>query len=203
MQLLVLFVHLLATCTALGAIIACDLRLLSKLDEYPTRIAPPNAFVVRLVAGSLLVLYASGALLVWIGLGENPAYLNPKLQGKLLLVGLLTANAVVLHWLTFPRLSRRRPLLPLCLHDALVVAAPVALSHCLWLYCAFLGIARPWNEGVSVAAVLGLAALLFALAFAAVLGLLTVACRSRPRGRPDWVDSVKGRLGALGQAWGV
>ncbi len=203
MQLLVLFVHLLATCTALGALIACDLRLLSRLAEYPTRIAPPNAFVVRLVSGSLLVLYASGALLVWIGLGENPAYLNPKLQGKLLLVGLLTANAVVLHRLTFPRLSRRRPLLPLCLHDALVVAAPVALSHCLWLYCAFLGIARPWNQGVTMSEVLLVGALLFALSFASVLVVLTLASRARPRGKPDWVDSLKGRLGALGAALGT
>ena len=177
---------------------------MGKLSAYPVRIAPPNPFVMRLVSAALLLLYASGALLLWMGLSESASYLNPKLQAKLLLVGLLSANALVLHWVSFPRLVRRgRRLTPLNLHDACGVAAPVALSNCLWMYCAFLGIARPWNQGVTMSEVLLVGALLFALSFASVRVVLTLASRARPRGKPDWVDSLKGRLGALGAALGT
>ena len=67
---------------------------MGKLSAYPVRIAPPNPFVMRLVSAALL-LYASGALLLWMSLSESASYLNPKLQAKLLLVGLLSANALV------------------------------------------------------------------------------------------------------------
>ena len=175
---------------------------MGKLSAYPVRIAPPNPFVMRLVSAALL-LYASGALLLWMSLSESASYLNPKLQAKLLLVGLLSANALVLQWVSFPHLVRRgRRLTPLNLHDACGVAAPVALSNCLWMYCAFLGIARPWNQGVTMSKVLLVGALLFALSFASVLVVLTPS-RARPRGKPDWVDSLKGRLGALGAALGT
>jgi len=61
------------------------------------------------------------------------------------------------------------------------VAAPVALSNCLWMYCAFLGIARPWNQGVTMSEVLLVGALLFALSFASVLVVLTLASRAIQR----------------------
>jgi hypothetical protein len=59
--MLLVFVHLLAASTALGAIVATDLRLLSRLAQDRVRIAPPNDFVARIVIVALLVLYVSGA----------------------------------------------------------------------------------------------------------------------------------------------
>ena len=47
--MLLVFGHLLAASMALGAIVATDLRLLSKLSQDKVRIAPPNPFVVRIV----------------------------------------------------------------------------------------------------------------------------------------------------------
>jgi hypothetical protein len=35
---------------------------------------------------------------------------------------------------------------------------PVALSNCLWMFCAFLGIARPWNDSMPMRDVLEIAA---------------------------------------------
>ena len=149
--LLVLFAHLLGTCVALGAIVATDLRLLGRLAQARVRIAPPNPFVMRLISVALAVLYLSGACLVWTGWSADAAYLdNPKLQGKLILVLLLSLNALVLHHITFPGLARGRRVARWKPRDFMRVAVPVALSNALWMYCAFLGIARPWNHTVSL-----------------------------------------------------
>lgn len=200
LQLLVLYAHLIATCTAIGAILATDLRLLGKLADYRVRIAPPNVFVTRLVGVSLVVLCASGAALLWFGLDEpSGAPVSPKLQAKLVLVALLALNAAVLHGYTFPRLARGRRFKAWNVGDAAGVAVPIALSNCLWLYCAFLGIARPWNHTMSFDDVLRIAAVLFVLAFLAVMLLLAIAARERPLGRkPDAIDRLKQRLGRFG-----
>lgn len=171
-----------AVCTAIGAIVATDLRLLGKLRARTDRIAPPNEFVMRLVAGSLVVLYLSGAALIWVGCRDNPAYLdNPKLQAKLVLVGLLTLNAVVLHWHTFPWLSTARRVSSWGFVEGLWVAVPVAVSNSLWLYCAFLGIARPWNFVVPLHDVLAVAAVVLMLSLAGVLAALAFAAHGSRR----------------------
>jgi hypothetical protein len=181
-KLIVVFVHLLAVCTALGAIIATDLRLLARLRERRMRLAPPNSYVMRLVGGALLVLWLSGAVLLWLGHEENPEVLNnPKLIGKLVLVGLLTLNAVWLHALTFPWLAHARRVARWSFMEGLVVAVPVAASNALWLYCAFLGIARPWNFVVPLSQVLAVAALVFLLSLAGVLTVLTIVGRDTER----------------------
>jgi hypothetical protein len=64
LHLALVFVHFLAAALALGAIVATDLRLLSKLAQDRVRIAPPNAFVSRIVVVSLVVLCATGAAIV-------------------------------------------------------------------------------------------------------------------------------------------
>ena len=61
---------------------------------------------------------------------------NPKLQGKLVLVVLLTLNAWVLHRLTFPRLAHGRRVGRWHFSDYAIVAAPVALSNAQHIMCA-------------------------------------------------------------------
>src|SRR5689334_1528317 len=163
LYLMLVFGHLLATSMALGAIVATDLRMLSKLAQDRVRIPPPNEFVARLVTIALVLLYLTGAGMLWSKSGDRD-WLNPKLQGKLLLVLLLTFNAVVLHRWTFPRLARGRSVGRWHVADWAVVVMPVALSNCLWMFCAFLGIARPWNESMPVRDVLVIAATLYAIA---------------------------------------
>jgi hypothetical protein len=193
LKLLVLFVHLLATCVAVGSILATDLRLLSRLGERGPRFAPPNAFVVKLVSCSLLVLYLSGAALVAWGLQERADYLNnPKLQAKLLLVALLTLNALALHLHTFPRLQRGRRLGLLSLRTAFGVALPIACSNALWLMCAFLGIARPLNFSVPALDVLAWACGAVTLAWCGVMAALAWATYlpSAPRVRVATGDAA-------------
>lgn len=200
-KLLLLFAHLLGTSLALGAIVAIDIRLLRRLADDRVRIAPPNPYVMRLITLALLILYATGIAMVILGLDADPDYLmNPKLQAKLLLVALLSLNALVLHRYTFPGLARGRRVARWKRADFMRVAVPVALSNCLWMYCAFLGIARPWNDTVSLGFVLGTAAWLFALALAGVTTILVIAAQDRTDAEPGWLDSLKRQIGALATA---
>lgn len=201
-KLLLLFAHLLGTSLALGAIVATDIRLLRRLADDRVRIAPPNPYVMRLITLALLMLYATGSALIVFGLNERADYLvaNPKLQAKLILIALLSINALVLHRYTFPGLARGRRVARWKPRDFLRVAVPVALSNCLWMYCAFLGIARPWSYSVSIGFVLGTAAWLFALTLAGVMALLVIAAQDRTGREPGWIDVLKRRLGALATA---
>ncbi len=200
--LLLLFAHLLGTSLALGAIVATDIRLLRRLADDRVRIAPPNPYVMRLIALALLVLFVTGSALLLIGIGERPDYLsaNPKLQAKLILVAVLAINALVLHRFTFPGLARGRRVARWKVLDFLRVAIPVALSNCLWMYCAFLGIARPWSYGTSLEFVLGTALWLCAATLAIVTSLLVIAAQDRTGADPGWIDALKRQLGALAAA---
>ena len=202
LKLLLLFSHLLGTSLALGAIVATDIRLLRKLADERVRIAPPNPFVMRLITLALLLLYVTGAAMLVLGIAADSEYLsgNPKLQAKLLLVALLSVNALVLHHYTFPGLARGRRVARWKAADFMRVALPVSLSNCLWMYCAFLGIARPWSQVVSLGFVLGTAAWLFALTLAAVTTILVIAAQDRTDAEPGWIDALKRQLGALSTA---
>jgi hypothetical protein len=204
LSMLLVFAHLLAASTALGAIVATDLRLLSKLAQDRMRIAPPNEFVARIVIVALFVLYATGGAIVWHGLLERADYLaNPKLQAKLLLVVLLTINAFVLHRLTFPRLARGRRVARWHASDWIAIGIPVGASNFLWMFVAFLGVARAWNDSMPLRDILVIAAVLYVIAQSAVFAILTVAASgadatTHPRSAVlrRWLAS----LGNLGRA---
>jgi hypothetical protein len=66
--------------------------MLSKLAHDRVRIPPPNEFVARLVTIALVLLYLTGAGMLWIKSQQPEVLLNPKLQGKLVLVLLLTVT---------------------------------------------------------------------------------------------------------------
>ena len=199
LYMILVFGHLLATSMALGAIVATDLRMLSKLGHDKVRIPPPNEFVARLVTSALLLLYATGTGLLWLGLQDNPDFLGPKMQGKLVLVLLLTFNAFVLHRITFPRLARGRSLRRWRFVDWLVIVPPVALSNCLWMFCAFLGIARPWNTSMPMRDILEIAAGLYVSALVGVGLVLAAAARPIPKDGPnDFIAVLKRSLASVG-----
>ena len=199
LYLMLVFGHLLATSMALGAIVATDLRMLSKLAHDRVRIPPPNEFVARLVTIALVLLYVTGAGMLWIKSQQPEPLLNPKLQGKLLLVLLLTINAMVLHRWTFPRLARGRSVGRWRSADWIVVVMPVALSNCLWMFCAFLGIARPWNDSMPLREVLEIAATLYAVALFGVACVLAAASRQQPDEAGGPVRFFKRALASIGR----
>lgn len=199
LYLLLLFAHLLAASMALGAIVATDLRLLSKLSQDRLRIAPPNEFVARIVMVALLMLYVTGAGIVALGVQERADYLtNPKLQAKVLLVVLLTLNAFVLHRLTFPRLARGRRVARWHAADWILVAVPVGVSNFLWMFVAFLGIARPWNYAMPLRDILEIAAALYVVAQAGVFAILAIAGRGGEPERRRFTDLLTRSLASVG-----
>lgn len=200
MKLLVLFIHLLSTCLALGTIFLTDARLLGKMFGYRVVIPRPSQLDTRIITAALVVLCLSGATLVFWGFQERADYLaNPKLQVKVALVALLVANAFVLHFRVFPILERGEPLARWRPAQLNLVALSVGLSNSLWVYCAFLGIARPWNYAMMGGEVAFFGLSLWALVAMGLRFLLALAARDEPDGDPDWMDSVKARLGGTSQ----
>ena len=197
--MLLVFAHLLAASMALGAIVATDLRLLSKLSQDRLRIAPPNEFVARIVLVALLILYLTGGALVALGSLERADFLsNPKLQAKILLVVLLTLNAFVLHRLTFPRLARGRRVARWHAADWILVAVPVAVSNFLWMFVAFLGVARPWNYSMPLRDILEVAAALYIVAQVGVFAVLAMAGRNVEPEQKGVGNAVRRSLASLG-----
>ncbi|MEO6363953.1 MAG: hypothetical protein ABIO71_12030 [Caldimonas sp.] len=199
LYMLLVFAHLLAASMALGAIVATDLRLLSKLSQDRLRIAPPNEFVARIVMVALLMLYVTGGGIVALGVLERPDYLsNPKLQAKVLFVVLLTLNAFVLHRLTFPRLARGRRVARWHAADWILVAVPVAVSNFLWMFVAFLGIARPWNYAMPLRDILEIGAALYVVAQVGVFAILAMAGSSVEPDKKRLTDTLRRSLASVG-----
>ena len=193
---LVVYVHLIAVCAAIGTIVITDMRLLAKALGYRVVIPAPDRFETRMIAVALLMLYLTGAGFLYMGHVDNANYLsgNPKLQAKIVLVALLTLNAAVLHQMVFPILKRAQSVSAWNRRDWTVVALSVSLSNSMWFYNAFLGVARPWNGTVSIGFVLGVGCVAWALLCLAVLAVLKLASRDAPNAEPDWIDSLKGSL---------
>lgn len=193
---LLAFLHLIATCAAIGTIVLTDLRLVARAVGYRVVIPTPERLETRIVSVALIVLYLTGGALIAVHLQETPDYLthNPKLQAKIALVVMLTLNALVLHWGVFPVLSRAKPVSRWKRGDWLLVAASVSLSNSVWFYCAFLGVARAWNGTVPLEFVLLVALAVWLATFALVNALLVLASRDKPTARGDWIDSVKASL---------
>ena len=195
LKTLIVYLHLIATCAAIGTIVITDLRLAAKAMGYKVVIPPPERFETRMISAALALLYMTGAVIVFIGLQANPEYLaNQKVQAKLVLVGLLTVNAVILHRLVFPILGRSRPVSRWSRSDWTTVALSVSFSNSMWFFCAFLGIARVWNGTVSIEYVLTVAATAWLIVYFLVNVLLKVASRDEPKPKPDWIDSMKASL---------
>jgi hypothetical protein len=196
---LTVYVHLIATCAAIGTIVITDLRLLAKVLGYQVVIPAPQRFETITIGVALVGLYFTGGILIAIGLAERPDYLtNGKLQGKMVLVGLLTANAFFLHRWVFPILQRSRPVSAWTRGNWTTVALAVSLSNSTWFFVAFLGIARHWNDTVSPGFVLQVAAIAWALVFLLVNAVLLLASRDAPKPKPDWIDAVKSSWSELG-----
>lgn len=195
LKTLIVYIHLIATCAAIGTIVITDLRLAAKAMGYRVVIPPPERFETRMISAALAMLYLTGAIIVYLGLQANPDYLaNQKVQAKLVLVALLTVNAVVLHRMVFPILGRSRPVSRWSRGDWTTVALSVSFSNSVWFFCAFLGIARVWNGTVSIGFVLTVALAAWFTVFLLVNVLLKVASRDEPKPKPDWIDSMKSTL---------
>ncbi len=116
----------------------------------------------------------------------------------MLLVVLLTLNAFVLHRLTFPRLARGRRVARWHAADWVMVAVPVGISNFLWMFSAFLGIARPWNYTMPLRDILEIAAALYVVAQCGVFAVLAIASRGIEPDRKRFTDLLTRSLASVG-----
>ncbi len=181
----VLYVHLLAVCAALGAILIQDFALLlpRRLDVGQLR------GTMSIVTAALVVLWLTGLGLIWMDTQGAFAVLleKPKLMAKLCVVVILTLNGVLLHKLAVPCLVV--PSHP-SQGKAGLCAALGAVSTVSWLFALFLGIAKPVEAYLGVSGFLVLygalllAGLLFAVALirVRVFKLMTLTSLGHERG---------------------
>lgn len=190
-KLLIVFGHLMAVCLAIGTVLMTDLRLLRRARRPNVVIAPPTRFESRVIVWSLGVMLVTGAVLIGLDWDRNPGPLdNPKLQAKLLLVALLVLNAVVLHRGVFPWLQRHLEVARWSSLQRWGIAFTVGLSNSLWLFCAFLGIARPWNHSMALESVLAIAAGVWLVASVVIRAVLGHAARETSFAPTQLLDPV-------------
>lgn len=189
--LLATYLHLLALCVAIGVMVVEDLTLLTSIiwnlrianasrdgNTRPRRtmFRLPGAVERNAVTVSLAVLYATGIWLVSIGMDARPDYIeNPKLLAKIALVVVLTINGIGMHVYLFPTMRQRPNVLNWVKHHRARLVLTVALSNSLWLYIAFLGIARSWSFDVSFTAVIAGALIAWAVTAGAIIVALRLA----------------------------
>ncbi len=199
MALFALYAHLIGTSLALGIMMFTDLRVLSRVARYRSVIPGPLRLEALAVQVALAILTLSGIALIVIGLESRADYLaNPKLQAKLAVVALLMINAVVLHSKVFPFLDHLIPVAQWSARSRLMVVATVSLSNSLWLYAAFLGVARSWSYNVPLHTVFAVAMVCWFVMAALMYALIFIAARNEPTGKKDWVDSMKATLAQSG-----
>lgn len=158
-KLLVCYVHLLATCIALGSVVVTDWWLFKgRLHQLRAGARGRLIFTTRVVQAALVVLWITGIALVWLSYLENPlTLLNQKLWGKIAVVIALSFNGLVLHRAVFPRLiNDQLSFSDLTNKQQREFAALGAVSSASWLFAAFIGVARQWNFAVTYTAILAL-----------------------------------------------
>ena len=104
----------------------------------------------------------------------------------------------MLHYVTFPRLARGRRVPRWNVVDWIVVAVPVATSNFLWMFCAFLGVARPWNYTTPMRDILEIAAALYLVVQFGVFTILAMAGRNVQPDHRGWADRLARSLAAVG-----
>jgi magnesium-transporting ATPase (P-type) len=146
-RMLVVYLHLIACCVAIGAILINDLGILVRLYHRQIDKRAANLqYLKQTISAMLVLLWITGLMLVTheaVNQGWNATLSNPKLQAKVFVVALLSLNGVLLHYRILPMLSKASSLLKLAAGQRTWAILAGALSGVSWLYAAFLGVARP------------------------------------------------------------
>lgn len=158
---LLVILHLTALAVGLGAALLADWIAVTRIlfGRLSARSAAQLQDLSMAVSVGLAMLWCSGALLVWNNAILAPATLgNEKLWAKVLIVTVLTLNAIVLHKLALPLVRARvgQALFERRQHGTRVLCALIAaVSFTSWVSALYLGAARELNGTVAVFDVLG------------------------------------------------
>lgn len=175
-RLTLLYLHLIACCIAVALVFTTDVILLRSVLVTRSHISPSIKKSSKLstsVLWLIFLLWITGVALVGFDQWQLNASViqNPKLQAKIMVVIVLTINAIFLHKYVLPRLGNFESIfsLPSALRALVLVSSIVAAVS--WLYAALLGIARPLNWKYSISEILIAYPIIIAFGFAMVASL--------------------------------
>jgi len=204
--------HLLALSLGLGAALLADWVVLRRLTPgiVSPRAAGQLIDLSHAVSAGLVLIWVTGALLVADSAWDVPAsIMNQKLWAKLVIVAILTLNALLLHGIVLPRVTSRvgQPLFETSFGwPSLISTLFGAVSAVSWTFAAYLGLARELNGHANLMPILGsyLIALLLTWVAAVILSHLLRHRRLRPGPRKGARDMRDGLMAAqpFGQATG-
>jgi len=153
--------HMLALALSLGAALLADWVVLRKLTFgiVSQKAAGQLDDLSHAVSAGLVLIWVTGALLVADNALDAPAsILNQKLWAKLVIVTVLTLNAVLLHRMVLPRAASRvgQPLFETSFDRVSTVSVLLgAVSAVSWMFATYLGVARELNGKVNLVPILG------------------------------------------------
>jgi hypothetical protein len=132
-----LYGHIIAFALAIATVLKEDVCILRAKRIDPERLLA----TAKLVKWLLLALWVTGVPMVMTDIGIDASLLlgKPKLLAKLIVVGALTLNGILLHLVAFPMVTGKveNP------NKVATIAATLgAVSTTSWLYVSFLGAGR-------------------------------------------------------------
>ena len=145
----------------------------------------------KIVTFGLVLLWASGLVLLWLRTGFNPENFSPKLMTKIGVVLLLTMNAIAIGRIGMPTMQAyqdwRFGELPLTLRAQLSSLATI--SAACWVSALALGVfsalkPMPWESlsvMVGIVYLMALAAALVAALFTPLVSFIVKRIENRPR----------------------
>jgi len=137
------FTHFIGLALGIGAGSFADFSLMRKLDKEITLNDLNNLEIVHYIVWTgLILLWVSGAGLLYARTGFDPALFTPKLIAKLLVVSILTVNAILLGSVAMPILKANvdKTFLSFVLEDKVQLCLLAALSIASWMSGLILGI---------------------------------------------------------------
>jgi hypothetical protein len=179
---LVVFVHLIACCVALGLVLYLDMSLLfSRRRELSPKLLQDMQTLPTLVHHGLVALWATGFAIVAIGMQmKGLAYLdNPKLWVKVLVVTVLSINGWLLHRYALPMMVKSLRLSDLARKQRLHLCWMAGISGASWMTAAYLGIARYMNGSLSFTSILAVYLLVLLASLALTLYFLVFDLEKR------------------------
>lgn len=139
------FAHLLCVAIGLGAALIADYLVLSRLSgRLDADLVRNIDRAHRLVWTALGAMWFTGALLIYLRTGFDLANFSPKLFNKLIIVTILTANAVLIGRFAMPLVALHvgKSLMWLPFRQKILLAAVASVSTTSWLLALALGVSK-------------------------------------------------------------
>jgi hypothetical protein len=139
------FSHILVVAIGFGAAALADIHTITRIHrKVDDALLTTLHACHRLVWATLVLMWLTGAVMVFIRTGFDLANFTPKLFSKLITVGILTANAVLISNYAMPVLMANcgKSILMLPLTVKLRLAGLGAVSAASWLLAMAIGVSK-------------------------------------------------------------